>query len=795
MIALGRVVRTSSAMWVIICVLLTASRADDLQAAFENPPAAARSWVFWYWNKGAISREGITADLEAMRNAGMGGAYLMTIKDPDPALWEPPVVQLTPEWWEMIRHAFTEADRLGLEIAMHVCDGFATAGGPWITPATSMQKVVWTETSVAGGKRFNGRLPQPETNEGYYRDIATFAIPLLHREVAPQPRVSTSLADFDASFLTNKDSSQRIRLDEPGWVQYEFDAPFTCRNITIYPDGNSFQANRLLVSVSDDGETFRQVGRLEPPRHGWQNGSGTVTHAIEPTTARYFRFSYDPEGTEPGGEDLDSAKWKPSLKLRAIELSEQPRLHQFESKNGSVWRVSRRTTTKQLATADCVPLDKIIDVSAHLQADGTLNWEVPAGDWLILRMGHTSTGTHNETGGAGSGLECDKFDPEVVQLQFDRWFGEVIRQVGPELAQRVLKGFHVDSWECGSQNWSHVLADEFKQRRGYDLLPYLPVLAGIPIESADVSERILFDVRQTLADLVVDNFFGTLSELAHEHDCWFSSECVAPTMVSDGLRHFSKVDVPMGEFWLRSPTHDKPNDMHDAVSAAHVYGKPIVQAEAFTELRMTWDEHPGMLKALGDRQFALGANRLVYHVFNHNPWLDRKPGMTLDAIGLYAQRDQTWWPAARAWTEYHARCQAMLQAGTPVVDIAVFTGEDVPSRAVLPETLVATLPGIVGKQAVEREKTRLANIGNPQRELPQGVNASANITDPQEWLDPLRGYAYDSINADAIATGRGQRPPHPAPRRGKLSVDRVAATPPTRGASGIDDPRTRTEIW
>jgi hypothetical protein len=190
--------------------------------------------------------------------------------------------------------------------------------------------------------------------------------------------------------------------------------------------------------------------------------------------------------------------------------------------------------------------------------------------------------------------------------------------------------------------------------------------------------------------------------------------------------------------------------MRDAISAAHTYGKPIIQAEAFTELRMAWDEHPGMLKALGDQQLCLGANRLVYHVFNHNPWLHRKPGMTLDAIGLYFQRDQTWWPTVKVWTDYHARCQAMLQAGTPVVDIAVFTGEDIPSRAALPETLVSTFPGIAGKEALKREQQRLANAGNPQRELPAGVNASANITETRDWLDPLRGYAYDSVNADAL---------------------------------------------
>lgn len=752
MIPITRGTRTLPPLLLMACFILripSSASGDELQEAFLNPPRAARPWVFWYWDKGAVSRDGITKDLEAMHAAGLGGAYLMTIKGGDPKLWEPPVAQLSPEWWDMIRHAFAEADRLKLELAMHDCDGFATAGGPWITPEKSMQKVVWSETSVVGGLQFKDKLPQPPTNEGFYRDIAVFTYPVAKEPSNAQPTITTSTGN-EAQFLADLRSEQRIRFDQSGWIQYEYAEPFECRTITIVPDGNSFQANRLKVSVSDDGKAFRDIGRLEPPRHGWQNGTSTVTHAIRPTTAKFFRLGYDPEGSEPGAEDLDSAKWKPSLKVRSITLSSEPRLHQYESKNGEFWRVSRRTTTKQLPYADCIPAENIIDITQYLQPDGTLDWQVPDGDWVILRMGHTSTGTHNETGGAGRGLECDKFDPEVVDFHFDHWFGEIIRQVGPEIAERVLKIFHVDSWECGSQNWSPVFLSEFEKRRGYDLRPWLPVMAGVPINSADQSERVLFDVRKTTSELLADSFFKTMADLAHEHGCQFSAECVAPTMVADSMRHFGIVDIPMGEFWLRSPTHDKPNDMRDAISGGHIYGKPIIQAEAFTELRMAWDEHPGMLKALGDSQLAMGANRLVYHVFNHNPWLDRRPGMTLDAIGLYFQRDQTWWSTVKAWTDYHARCQALLQLGTPVVDIAVFSGEEIPSRAVLPETLTTTLPGIMGEEAIQRERTRLANFGNPQREMPRGVNHSANVTTSTDWIDPLKGYAYDSINADAL---------------------------------------------
>jgi hypothetical protein len=275
-------------------------------------------------------------------------------------------------------------------------------------------------------------------------------------------------------------------------------------------------------------------------------------------------------------------------------------------------------------------------------------------------------------------------------------------------------------------------------------------MAGIPVESADISERFLHDVRQTIAELVHDNFYGTMSTLAHEKGSTFTAESVGPTMTSDGMLHYDLVDVPMGEFWLRSPTHDKPNDMQDAISGAHVYGKPIIQAEAFTTLRMVWDEHPGMLKAVGDRNYALGVNRMVYHVFTHNPWTDRKPGMTLDGVGLYFQRDQTWWKQGREWVAYAQRCQALLQKGKPVIDLAVFTGEETPRRAILPHRLINIIPGIFGEEKIENEKTRLSNHGAPLRELPDGVHHSANMADPENWIDPLHGYAFDSFNKDAL---------------------------------------------
>jgi hypothetical protein len=736
----------------------------SLDELFRHPPEQAKPWVIWYWMQAAASKEGITADLQAMKENGIGGAYMMFIKGADSVpLVNPPAQQLSPHWWELVMFAIQEAKRLNLQLGMHVSDGFALAGGPWIKPEMSMQRVVSSKIYVAGKKQFNGVLPQPETKENYYKDIAVYAFPTPIKksiaDTAMKPVVTSSVTGVSPQYLTNIHNRQSFRSDSACWIQYAYDKPFTVRSIVIHPSGTNYPCRQLRIEVSNDGKQFKPVERMQSPRTGWQDFDFDLTYAIKPTTARYFRFVYDKQGLEPGSEDLDFAKWKPVLKINGIILSNEPVIHQYEGKSGAVWRVSKRTTTAEAPDSLCVPLNKIINITDKMTPDGRLTWNIPQGNWTIIRVGHTSTGQRNATGGGGKGLECDKFNPEAVSLQFNSWFGEAVRRAGPNVTKEVLKLLHLDSWECGSQNWSPVFRAEFKKRRGYDCLNYMIAMTGVPVQSAEVSERFLYDVRQTIMELVKDNFYITLKKLAREKGCVVSGETVAPTMVSDGLLHYQVVDIPMGEYWVNSPTHDKPNDMFDAISGGHIYGKQIIGAEAFTELRMSWDEHPGNLKALQDRNYAFGINRVAYHVFMHNPWVERAPGMTLNGIGLYFQRNQTWWKPGKAWVEYAQRCQALLQQGKPVVDVAVFTGEDLPRRSVLPDRLVSTLPGIFGDAVVQAEKMRLANTGNPLRIKPEGVTHSANMADPEKWIDPLHGYAYDCFNSDALmkATVRGGR--------------------------------------
>ena len=425
-----RIFAISLLAWTAFCSA-DAQQTRSLRDQFQNPSDEAKPWTFWYWMYGAVSKEGITADLEAMKHAGLGGTYLMPIKGiNEGSQYNGKAQQLTPEWWEMVRFSMEEADRLGLKLGMHICDGFALAGGPWITPKESMQKVVWSDTIVNGGKLDALRLPQPEVYENYYEDIALFALPV-EDEVDEMPAkitcVNLAITDnIKPAQTVNMDAAGVIRSSYPCYIQYEYGQPFTCRNIEIVLNGNNYQAHRLKVMASDDGVNYRFVKQLVPARQGWQNTDENSTHSIPATTARYFRFYWTPEGSEPGSEDMDAAKWKPNLKIKQLRLHREARLNQWEGKAGLVWRVAESTKEREIGKKDCYSLSQIINLTeqynnipASHSKKKTLTAILPEGKWKLLRMGHTATGHTNATAGGGKGLECDKFDPATVRKQFD----------------------------------------------------------------------------------------------------------------------------------------------------------------------------------------------------------------------------------------------------------------------------------------------------------------------------------------------------------------------------------------
>lgn len=702
---------------------------------FRVAEAPAKPWTFWYWMYGCVSKAGIHADLQGMKDIGLGGCYLMPIRGTDERPeYQGQAQQLSDYYWQMIDYAFQQADSLQLDLGIHICDGFALAGGPWISEAESMQQVVSTSdvVEITGNDGFVPSSALQTVPKGF-TDIACYAFPLSYEEIAEEPTITLSPQ-------VTRNQKGTFTATEAGWILYSYSHPVTVRNVEITNAGTNIQGERLLVECSDDGQQFRAVKQLTQPRQGWQSYLfRTINYSLPETTARYFRFSWTPEGTEPGTEELDAAKWKPNLKLSSLRLSSVPRIEQYLIKSGALWGIA-----SQPVAGDALTMTKNYyqtDEMVHFEwSEGRPSVKLPKGRWLILRMGHAPTGMTNATAGGGKGLECDKFSPAAVNKQINNWFAK--HKQRPH--GNVVKCLHVDSWECGSQNWGYRFAEEFQARRGYNLLAWLPVMAGIPMESPKKSEQVLRDIRLTINDLINEKFFKTVSQRAHDFGVQFSSESVAPTMVCDGMEHFKYVDLPMGEFWLNSPTHDKPNDMLDAIHGAYAFGKNIVQAEGPTEVRGTWDETPALVKPLIDRNFALGMNRLVFHVNTLNPWLEKQPGMTLEGIGLFFQRDNTWYQQACGLVDYITRCQRLLQEGKPVYDLQCYVGNEMPRRALTWDKVFALHPNWVRPSDLAHEQARRANIGQPLETSPVGVTHAKNLLRADEYTNPLDGLRYVS---------------------------------------------------
>lgn len=317
---------------------------------------------------------------------------------------------------------------------------------------------------------------------------------------------------------------------------------------------------------------------------------------------------------------------------------------------------------------------RILDLSEAMTPDGRLAWDTPPGKWTVMRFGHTSTGVENAPSPAsGRGLECDKLSREGIEAQFAGMMGPLIADAGP-LAGKTLVATHIDSWENGAQNWTARMREEFQQRRGYDLLSFLPVFSGRVVDSVEISERFLYDLRRTISDLIEENYAGRLRELAAEHDMRLTIEAYGGPC--DDMPYAAQCDEPMGEFWIGGGALSTCKEM---ASAGHTSGKNIIGAESFTAGdQERWLMHPATIKALGDTAFCAGINRFVFHRYALQPWRDRRPGMTMGPWGIHYERTQTWWEMSRPWNEYLARCQFMLRQGHFVADICYLQPETAP---------------------------------------------------------------------------------------------------------------------
>ena len=325
---------------------------------------------------------------------------------------------------------------------------------------------------------------------------------------------------------------------------------------------------------------------------------------------------------------------------------------------------------------DIIQPDQIVDLTKQLNPDGTLNWDVPAGDWTIVRMGRRVTGASSRPAPSTAiGLECDKFDVKALDDHLSHFVGILLNKVSPRAKEHGLTTLHMDSWESGSQNWTPSLLDEFKKRRGYDARPWLLAYTGRAVQSLEQSERFLWDLRLTAQELVLENHAGVVKQYGHQNGLSLSIEPYDMNPAGD-LDLGAVADVPMAEFWNKDV--DSAYSVFEATSIGHVMGKAIVSAESFTS-GGALDAYPWSLKNQGDWAFCVGINRFVFHTFAHQALGDAyKPGIAFGPYGVHWHRNQTWWPLVSAYHRYITRCSELLRQGVTVSDVLYLTPEGAP---------------------------------------------------------------------------------------------------------------------
>ncbi len=673
-----------------------------LEQGFRQPPDSAKPRTWWHWTSGNVTKDGITKDLEWMERVGIGGFQLSDVASGGNQSVEKKIQFGTPDWFDAVRHAAAEADRLGLEMSIFSSAGWSETGGPWVKPEQAMKKLVWSVTQVEGPRSFNDKLSQPPSNNGpirnlgsggggrgappdptYYGDSAVLAYRTPPDEVNMadlNPKISTCGGPIEGKALLDDDLNSSVTIPAPddggpAWVQYEFAQPFKARAITLAGPGRGIPVGRILAG--DEGTNFQVLAELPGTQ---QYRTGTVrTFAFPEVTARFFRVEMTGIPLDPAAT-MAQSRPQPARQYALSEfiVHSGARVHRAEEKAGFSFLYNYDDVpTPPVPASSAIAHTDLVNLTARMARDGTLQWDVPPGKWTILRLGYSLTGAKNRPAPpTGSGYEVDKLSRKHVTAYFHGYVDPLAQALGPLLG-KSLRYVTMDSWEAGMQNWTDEMIAEFQKRRGYDPTPYLPALSGRVVDSAEVTDRFLWDFRRTLADLFADNHYGTMADLLRQKGIGIYSEAAGVSMeiLEDTLLNKSKVEIPMGEFWVRAlhPELQYYVDVRGAASAAHAYGKKLVATESFTGGGY---ETPFMLKGIGDYWFAQGVNRIVFHTSAHQP-LDTKPGNTM--VGTHINRNITWAEQAGPFMTYLARVSYLLQQGLFVADLAYLLPEGPPT--------------------------------------------------------------------------------------------------------------------
>jgi hypothetical protein len=654
------------------------SDVESLSQSFKTPPDNAKTWVnMWWFDK--ITPEDITLHLKELKAKGVIGVTLIDLGGMPDAKF------LSDNWKKFFQHLLKEADRMGMQVGLNVCEGWP-AGGTWITPENSTWMTISSSIEVKGPQKFSAKLPEPFGKGKLYNDIVIQAFPI-SKFSALKPIVTLNGNSEQLPGLLDGNYNTGWKTDKIAspYIQIDFGSSRIVDWIWLEVAGTSY------IESSNDGINYTQVwsGYAMP----WHN---VIYESIPATKARYFRIKV-PEKSFVRDFSLGT-------KTEVVHFA------QIVSKRGlgNPLGVLATTQNDQMAFVkqdlysmpDDNPLDyqKSINLTAKCATDGTLTWDVPEGNWKIVRVGQTTTGIP-----CFVGLLTDYMSKSATTQNFDVLKG-IIEDAGP-LAGKTFKYLVEDNVEIeGIYSWTPTLLEEFRKRRGYDASPYLAAMAGEIIGSVETTDRFLADVRRTIADCVAENHYDYWATLSHAKGIKVRAEAGGqhhPRLLSnDGLLNQSKMDIPVAEFWANNYWKENqfdPQNNHSVVkagwdesaqnvnakqtaSAAHLYGKKIVGTEAFTDLgsRSHWAKGPSDLLLNANISFCEGINSFTIHGSATSGPKDGKPGKAF-AAGSHFNHNITWWNmAAEPFLAYLNRCQYMLQQGLFVADVLYYTGDEIP---------------------------------------------------------------------------------------------------------------------
>lgn len=702
---------------------------------FSHPADSTRTKLWWFHGETETTREGITADLEAYKRAGVGGVVYY---DQVHGKGENALPAFSAGWWDMLKFAASEAKRIGLSFEINLSNGYV-AGGPWITKALSMQRLTASDTIIKGKQQFSANLPAPGDDE--FWDIAVLAFPVSRNQWETNnslhPRVTCSLPGTSAEdFFRKKGKLTVIPPQQPGksvYINLDFADAFTARSITYRVSKRSkastgamnvpgapadeFYGSNFIkqpplgqLEVSDDGVNYSKVCDLKPIYQAAASRWDQKTVSFPAVSGRYFRLNLH--------DWFLAGDQRPEMYLGNVVLSSRARIDQWEERAGFYSEYILKNLTPAYGGEEIIDRKGIVNLTSKMGADGKLEWDVPEGDWMIMRFAHESTGGPTKHGRANlKGLECDKMSVEAVTTQWNNYAGRLI----DTLSAVHLKpdGVIMDSHEAGAQNWTPGFEQEFLRRKGYDIISYLPAMMGYVVGSVSETDAFLYDLRRTVADVISDNYFGTLQTLCSRAGVDFTAQATGNglSLVADNLQAKGRVQKPQGEFWAKH-THGS-YDIKETSSAAHVYGKRIASAEAYTDAKFS--QSLAELKNLADFAYASQVNEFVVCASAYQPWLDKYPGNTAGGRHYCLNRNNTYWEYSRPFWDYQARCAGMMRQGMPVVDLCIYVGQNPPVKLLtyrLPEIPEGYDWDVCTSEALT---TRMSVRGN-EMVLPDGMS-------------------------------------------------------------------------